>query len=91
MKVLVSPLNSTSIEGLPPRSTTLKGKCFMSAWTSAVGELAADETLGIEDGVVGVHGDLVLGGIADETLGIREGDERRCRPVTHVVGNDIAL
>lgn len=34
VKVLVSPLNSTSMLGLPPFSTILKGKCFMSAWTS---------------------------------------------------------
>jgi len=31
-------------------------------------EAATDETLGIEDGVAGVHGSLVLGGITNETL-----------------------
>ena len=38
-------------------------------------ELASDQTLGVEDGVVGVHGDLVLGGVTNETLGVGEGDK----------------
>ena len=37
-------------------------------------ELATNETLGVEDGVVGVHCDLVFGGIADETFCVGEGD-----------------
>ena len=41
-----------------------------------VGKLAADQPLGIKDGIVGVHRDLVLGGIADEPLGVREGHIR---------------
>ena len=39
--------------------------------------------------VVRVHGDLVLGSIADETLALREGDIRRRGAVTLVVGNDL--
>ncbi len=38
---------------------------------------------------MGVHGDLVLGSIADETLIVGEGDIRGCRPVTLVVGDDL--
>jgi len=38
-------------------------------------ELAADQTLCVEDGVDGVHGDLILGGISDETLGVGESNE----------------
>jgi hypothetical protein len=37
-------------------------------------ELTADKTLGIEDGVSGVSGSLVLGGISDKTLFFGEGD-----------------
>jgi hypothetical protein len=37
-------------------------------------EFTTDESLGIEDGVVGVHGDLILGSISDETLAFRESD-----------------
>lgn len=42
-----------------------------------------------EDGVDGVHGNLVLGGVTDETLGVREGNIRRRRSVTLVVGDDL--
>jgi hypothetical protein len=41
----------------------------------SIGELATDQSLGVEDGVLGVHGDLVLGGISNETLGVGETDE----------------
>ena len=39
--------------------------------------------------VVGVHGDLVLCGITDETLSLRERDIGGSRPVTLVVGDDL--
>ena len=39
-----------------------------------VSETATDETLGIEDGVDGIHGDLVLSGVTDETFSVGEGD-----------------
>lgn len=42
-----------------------------------------------EDGVNGVHGDLILGGVADQSLGIGEGDIGRSRPVALVVGDDL--
>jgi len=35
-----------------------------------ISELATDETLSIEDSVVRVHSDLILGGISDKTFGI---------------------
>jgi hypothetical protein len=41
----------------------------------SVGELATDEALCVEDGVDGVHGDLVLCGVTNETLGVSEGNE----------------
>ena len=42
-----------------------------------------------QDGVDRVHGDLVLGCITDQTLGIGEGDVRRRGTVSLVVGNDL--
>ena len=52
-------------------------------------KLAADQTLGVEDGVVRVESRLVLGGISDQTLGVREGHVRRRGPVSLLVGDDL--
>lgn len=41
-----------------------------------------------KDGVDGVHGDLVLSGISDESFGIGEGDIRGCGTVALIVGDD---
>jgi hypothetical protein len=54
-----------------------------------VAELATDQTLGIEHGVGRVHGNLVLGSITNQTLGLVKGDVRRGGSVTLVVGNDL--
>ena len=45
-------------------------------------ELSADQSLGIEDGIVGIFGHLVLGCISDESLCFCEGDIRRSGPVS---------
>ena len=68
---------------------TLEGEVLQVSLNLSIVELPADKTLGIEDGVVWVHGDLVLGGISDETLRVCEGNERGCCAVTLVVGNDL--
>lgn len=48
----------------------LEGEVLHIRLDLSVVELAADQTLGVEDGVVGVHGDLVLGRVTDQTLGV---------------------
>lgn len=47
--------------------------------------------LDIEDGVARVHGSLVLGGLTDQPLVLREGDERRSGEATLLVGNDLDI
>mmetsp|Transcript_11284 Transcript_11284/g.24805 ORF Transcript_11284/g.24805 Transcript_11284/m.24805 type:complete len:226 (-) Transcript_11284:146-823(-) len=54
-----------------------------------VREVTSDKTLDIKDGVLGVDGGLILGGITDETLSVvHEGDVGRGDTVTLVVGHD---
>ena len=54
-----------------------------------IGELAADEALGVKHGVVGVHGHLILGGVPHQALRVGEGHIAGGDPVTLVVGNDL--
>eukprot|EP00037_Helgoeca_nana_P026080 m.292869 g.292869 ORF g.292869 m.292869 type:complete len:660 (+) comp27130_c3_seq2:633-2612(+) len=54
-------------------------------------EVAADQPLGIEDRVGRVEGHLVLGGVADQSFGVREGHVRRGGPIALIVGDDLHL
>ena len=54
-------------------------------------KLPSYESLGIKDGVGRVHGDLVLGRVPDQPLGVGEGDVGRGRPVALIVGDDLHL
>ena len=67
----------------------LEGEVLHVGLHLSIGELAANESLGVEDGVDGVHRDLVLRGIADQTLGVGECDERGGCAVALVVGDDL--
>jgi len=61
------------------------------ALDSLVAKLATDEALGIEHGVSGVSGGLVLSSITDETLLLGEGDVRGGGVDTLIVSNDLDL
>jgi len=67
----------------------LEGEVLDIGLDILVVKTATDETLSIEDGVGGVGGVLVLGGISDETLILGEGDIGRGDTVTLVVGDDL--
>jgi len=61
------------------------------ALNSLVVEFSTDQALRIEDGVVRVHGHLVLGGVADQTLSVGEGDVGWGGSVTLIVGDNLHL
>ena len=60
--------------GLATLADDLEGEVLDVGLHLGVIEFTADETLRIEHGVVGVHGNLVLRGITNETLLSRESD-----------------
>lgn len=51
----------------------------------------AGNSLGIEDGVPGVHGSIVLGRLTNQTLLIGEGDERWRGEGALLVGDDFDI
>jgi hypothetical protein len=56
---------------------------------NVVGELAADHSLRVEDGVRRVHCGLVLRGVANQALIVREGNIGRGCPIAHLVRDDV--
>jgi len=52
-------------------------------------ETSTDQTLSVENGVLGVEGSLVLSGITDQSLLVRESNERGSNTVTLLVGNNL--
>jgi hypothetical protein len=54
-----------------------------------VTKLAANEAFGIKDGVGWIAGTLVLGRVADETLGLSERDIGRGGPISLIVRDDL--
>jgi hypothetical protein len=72
-------------------SFDLEGPEFGIIFNDLVLELTSDKTLGIEDSVGGVSGDLGLGGITDKTFVFSEGNVRGSGVETLIVGNDLYL
>ena len=68
----------------------LEGEELDVSLDGLVGELTSDETLGVEDGVLGVGGQLVLGGVTDQSLAVgSEGDIAGSDTVALVVRDDL--
>lgn len=53
--------------------------------------LAADETLGVKDGALGVRGGLVLSSVSDEALAVGKSDVRRSDAIALVIRDDLNL
>ena len=66
----------------------LEGEVLEVALHALVGPVASNETLHVEHGVLRVGGQLVLGGVTDQTLVLGEGHVRRRDAVSLVVGDD---
>ena len=52
---------------------------------------SSDQTLGVEDSVGGVDGDLVLGRVSNQPLGISEGDIGGGGALTLIIRDDLNL
>jgi len=61
---------------------------FHVGLNGGIGEFSSDKSLSVEDCVGWVHGDLVLGGISDQSFGVVESNVRWGGSVTLVVGDD---
>ena len=61
------------------------------ALDGGVGEVSADQPLGVEDCVAGVDGDLVLGWVSDQSLGVGECNIGGGGSVTLVIGDNLNL
>jgi NAD-specific glutamate dehydrogenase len=67
----------------------LEGEVLEVMLDRGVAPLAADQALGVEDSVLRVGGQLILGGVTDQTLSLGgEGDVGRGDTVTLVVGDN---
>jgi hypothetical protein len=77
-------------DGLAATRDDLEGEMLHVGLDLRILELAANEALRVEDSVGRVHRDLVLGGITDQTLRVREGHEGRRCPVALVIADDFA-
>ena len=87
-ELLVFPTVFDFDDGLASFGNDLEREVFEVRLDFNVVKLATDEPLSIKDSVVGVHGDLILRGVSDETPRVGEGDIRRGYSVALVVGND---
>ena len=61
--------------GLATLADDVEGEVLHVGLDLGVIKLAADETLRVEEGVVGVHGEPTLCGISGETLGVGDGED----------------
>jgi hypothetical protein len=87
-ELLRLPTVSDFDDGLPILGDYFEGEVLDVRLDCGIIILAADKALGIEYGVVGVHRDLVLCSISDETPRVVESNIGGSCSVSLVVGND---
>merc|ERR1719498_900687 len=89
LELLLLPLELDDDHGLVAGAgLNLEGPQLNVLLHNLVLELAADQPLGVEDGVSGVSSGLVLGSVTNEALFLGEGNVGGCRVDTLIVGND---
>jgi hypothetical protein len=75
-------------DGIAILGDYLEGEVFDVRLDFSIVKLATDEALSTEDGVLGVHRNLVPCGVSDETFRVGKGNIRGRCSVSLVVGND---
>lgn len=71
--------------GFAGTADDLEGPVLHVGLNLSIIELSSNQSLGVENSVVRVHGDLVLGGVTDQSLRVVESDVRGSSSVTLVV------
>ena len=77
--------------GLFAICNNLEGPMCHILLNAVIVKASSNQSLGIKDGVLGVHGNLVLGSISNQPLSFCEGNVGGRRPVALIVGNDLHL
>jgi hypothetical protein len=76
-------------DGLASLVNDLEGEVLHVGLNFRISEFPADQSLGVEDSILRVHRDLILGGITNETLSVGKGDKGWGGSVALVVGNNL--
>ena len=69
----------------------IEGPVLHVALDGGIVEVATNQPLCIEDCIAGVDGDLVLGWVSDQPLGVGKGYIGRCGAVSLIVGDNFHL
>jgi hypothetical protein len=86
---LLLPVDDNLHHGLVVVANNIIGHQLLIGLDRLIAKVTPDQSLDVKDGVLGIDGGLILGGIAHETLSVlHEGDVGGGDTVTLVVGHD---
>lgn len=89
MELLGLSLELDHDEGLVVRtSLDLEGPELDILLDDLIGKLSSDESLGVENGVDGVSGGLVLGGVTNKSFSLSKSNIRGCGSLTLIICDD---